>query len=362
MQRDIINAPTLKEEIDRILGNAPLALQAHFPTLRAGLRRAMETHDSVRKAHRRKSDPEWAQVKFAEGRPLFRFFPDDLHDWEIEDLLDDFARLATIAAEGGPLAREVGRFLRGLAHGRKDLGDLGGAARRLLKRRENVVLRANRHRALRQPNSVVAGSLNGVRCVSIEDIIRLGREARNCLADTQEYWKSFFEGQTDIWSLRNGDRLVAVLETDQNSTVKGVFGPANEPTGPAEAHGIARFCEVAGLSLERTDLDLLPEFAAPAVVDNRVILLGRRVAFYSEWHEAVRIDLCEGMGRSRRLQTLTLAFDPRLTCAEEILCGRDRRVAIERFGRKKVRKIVQEVALSQAAPSLVQHRLLALAA
>lgn len=57
MPPDIINAPELLGEIDAQLGRAPPSLRHHLPALRVCLRGALERHDSVRKARRRKNDP-----------------------------------------------------------------------------------------------------------------------------------------------------------------------------------------------------------------------------------------------------------------------------------------------------------------
>ena len=185
MRPDIINAPALQDAIDELLEGASPALQGHLPALRAGIRRGLESHESVRKARRRESDPDWAQRKFAEGRTLHRFFRDDLCDWEINDLLDELKQVAGIAVSGGALAADAAAFLRGLAHGREGVDGISSSAHALLGRAETAALRARRHEALRQPVDVEAGSLFGTKCVSIKDIIRLGREARNCLADRE---------------------------------------------------------------------------------------------------------------------------------------------------------------------------------
>ncbi len=369
MRPDIINAPALQNAVDEFLEGTPPALRGHLPALRAGLHRGLESHESVRKAHRRKSDPDWAQRKFAEGRTLHRFFREDLSDWEINDLFDELKQVAGIAASDGALAAEAAALLRGLTHGREDIDGISSSAQALLGRVEIAALRARRHEALRQPVDVAAGSLVGTKCVSIEDITRLGREARNCLADDEEYWKSFASGRIDIWSLRDGNRLVAILEARQDGRVTEVFGPRNAPIKLVAVSQVAAFCEVAELELE-AGLDLLPDFAASPLIARRVVMLKSRIALYAEWPTAVRIELSSKAGGLRALlgsedgpeRTLTLSFDPEKSCAEMILGAADPRKAVKRFGRKQLRRILQNVALDQTVPSLVQHRLLALAA
>lgn len=370
MRRDIINAPALQDAIDELLEGALPTLQNYLPALRVSLYRGLESHESVRKARRRKSDPDWAQRKFAEGRALYRFFRDDLSDWEINDLLDNLKQVAEIATSGRGLATDAATFLRGLAHRREKIDDINAATRTFLERTETAALRARRHEALRQPVDVAMDALVGAKCVSIDDIIKLGREARNCLADKEDYWKSFASGRTDIWSLRDGNRLVAVLQAKVGGFVTEVFGPKNIPIGVVGASRIVAFCKAAGLQLEGAGLDLLPDFAGPLLIAPRVVMLKSRIALYAEWPSAVRIDLSGKTGGSRAFlasedgpdRILTLSFDPEKSCAEEILGATDPREAVNRFGRKRLRQIVQNISLGQTVPSLVQQRLLTLAA
>ena len=84
--RDIINAPVLHSQAEAVLAAAPAALRA-VSEVGVWLRRALEQHESVMRARRRKDDPAWAQRKFAEGRPLFRFFPGKFDDWDIDPAL-----------------------------------------------------------------------------------------------------------------------------------------------------------------------------------------------------------------------------------------------------------------------------------
>lgn len=129
MRRDIINAPTLQDAIDKLLEGAPPALRDHITALRPVLRRLFETHHSVRIARPRKSDPDWAQTKFTQGLTLYRFFTEDFLGWEVEDWADELGPVAEMASAGGLGSREAAAFLRGLPHGAwKSIDDLRSEA------------------------------------------------------------------------------------------------------------------------------------------------------------------------------------------------------------------------------------------
>ena len=116
MRPDIINSPVLEEKINEILDYCSPSLTAYLPKLRACFRKALERHDSIRKAHRRKDDPPWAKNKFENGHTLYRFDPKRLDDWEVEGVLSDLAKLAEIIPLGGVVSDEAKAFFRGLPH------------------------------------------------------------------------------------------------------------------------------------------------------------------------------------------------------------------------------------------------------
>ena len=266
----------------------------------------------------------------------------------------------------GPVAKEARGFLRGLSHGDRDLCDLEWEASDLVEEAEIVSLRIRRHEALRTAATVGEGSLIGTRCVTINEIIRLGREARNCLANAKEYWKRFADGQTDIWSVREGDRLVAVLEVgSETGRVEEAFGPSNVTVGPRDAHPVARFCGKAGFGIGPECEGLRDEFAAVPVLGPRSVRVGKRLAVYTEWPTGVRIDMTPNPKRfslEEHPDTLVLTFDPARSCAEEELQDGEARRAVTRFGRRALRRVAGSIARDQVVPTLVQHRLMALAA
>ena len=289
----------------------------------------------------------------------------------VEDIRNQFDELAQVAVltrdEPAVTQRNAAAFLKSLPHRRGTIRDLCREAWRLIEQAETAALRARRHELLRRPAQLSAGRLHGTRCVSINEVARLGRTARNCLSNNEDYWKQFASGKIDIWSLHDGDRLVAALEVKRASNeVVEAFGPSNATIGLHDVREVTQFCMVAGFAIGRGCEGLLTEFATPYLVAPRVIEDGKRIAIYAEWPTAVRIDLSASSGRETLFggstETLALSFDPDRRCGESALEQGDPRQLIVRFGRKRVRRIVRAIALDQTAPTLVQHRLLALAA
>lgn len=369
MRPDIINAPDLQEKINELLADCPPPLQEYLLTLRPCFRKALERHDSIRKARRRKNDPKWARDKFENGHTLYRFDPKRLDDWEVEDVLDDLGKLAAIIPLGGPVADEAKAFFRGLPHQKVSLEEVGRSAHRLIRRRDFLSLQARRDEQMRSTERVTTAPLVGQRCESIKDIIRLGREAKNCLTDCTEYWEKFAADQIDIWYVRDGNRLVAILEVKRaHNCVVEAHGPSNKAIGIQDVRHVALFCVEAGFNIGPDCDGLLPDYAAPFLVEPRLVEVGKQIAIYAEWPTAVRIDMSATRrvrGRRRfggAAETLMLSFDPDQACGASALGENDPRLVISVFGRKEVRKIVRTIALTQVAPSLVQHRLLALAA
>lgn len=366
MRPDIINAPTLQKTIDGTLEGASSSLRYYKSSIRVGLRRALERHQSVRPARRRKGDPAWAQAKFALSLPLHRFHPEHLDEWDLTSILEKFETVGAIAKANNTVAARASAFLRGLAHGAREYRDIWIEAVEIIEAKEMADLRARRDEVVREPASVMVGSLAAARCETLREVTQLGRVAENCLASDSDSWKSFLDGKVDIWRFTDRGRVMAAVEATRDGVVTEILGPSNARVPLGSAGKAALLCQAAGLSLERPELGLLPEFAEPGLIDKRVVMLGKRVAVYSEWTAAVRIDVStDGQGwrdaRGVANDTLVLSFDPARACGEETLGARDPREAVDHFGRKRLRRIVGQIAMAQAAPSLVQHRLLALA-
>lgn len=368
MRPDIINAPALQEKINEIIDRCPPSLQDYLPELRACFRKAVERHDSIRKARRRKNDPTWARNKFDNGHTLYRFDPRRLDEWEVEDVLDDLGKLAAIIPRGGVVSDEAKAFFRGLPHQKISWEEIGRHAQDLNERAVFLALQARREQKLRPKTRVTALPLVGQRCESIKDLVRLGREAKNCLTDRKEYWEKFAANLIDIWHIRDENRLVAILEVKRNQNlVVEAQGPLNRAIEIQDVRDVALFCLKAGLTIGPSCDGLLPGYSEPFLVEPRLVEVGKQIAIYAEWPTAVRIDLSATRmvrGRQRFIgtaETLMLSFDQDKPCGASAFGENDPRLAIGVFGRKKVRKIVRAIALTQVAPSLVQHRLLALA-
>jgi hypothetical protein len=370
--RDIINGSAFQSAIADALEGLPPALQRHRPALKTYFHRTADQHDSILKAHRRKADPAWAQRKFDEGMVLYRFNETD-REHLVSAILSPFSDLAKVAEmERGTdrnMAQEAKAFLKGLAHKNDGLHYPGNEARYLIERANLATIRARRHEILRETAMRMAGSLVGSRCTSLAAIIRLGWSAENCLSKSSHHWKAFVSGTVDFWSLHDDARLVAVLAVKRASNqVIEARGRLNRRIALRHIHDVALFCRKAGFSISERCVGLLAEYAECPVLGPKIVILDDCVAEYAEWSNAVRIDI---EGEEVQVEewpfpdtptTVSLAFDPSSSCAREILDGRDPRGAISAFGSERLRKIVKAIAMNETTPTLVQHRLLALAA
>lgn len=366
-QPNIINGAELRAVITEAMAELPSDLERHRRGIQACLTRAAVTHDSVRPARRRQGDLAWAQVRFDQGDLLHRFDvrrADQLKR-EIQHLLSLLQRVGCRAKNRLlPLSAKVEAWLRGLAHRYASFEALSDQAEELLERAAVADLRADRHKGLRTPRHVSAGGLSAVRCTSVAEIMGLGRVARNCMVTDSNFWKRFAHGVADVWSARR----VAVLEVHRASgTVVAIAGPRNRRIAAADAHPLAQLCRAAGLQISDACEGLRMEFAEAPVLGPITLCIEDRVANYTEWSNAVRIDLSTrahalDLFAERKTVQLALSFATQHSCVDQILSGDDPRGAIKRFGRKKLRRIVSQIALSQVTPSMVQHRLLALSA
>lgn len=367
---EIINGDALRDAVARAIELAGGDLAAWQPGLERGLLRAATEHESVRPARRRRADPEWAQRKFALGLPLRRFHEADRTNLTLElaELLGRLRAVAELAARPGtPIGRAARKLLAGVPHHRGCLFLLLMAAESLLARARRAELLARRHEGLRPPAALRHEGLAGHRCASIAEIMALGRTAGNCLRKEEGQWEAFARGEVDIWALHRGAWLVGVLEVTRDGpaagTLAAALGPRNAAIGAADAPAVAAFCRAAGIVIgQETDL-LLPEFADPPLLGPRTVVVGEAVAVFVEWPGAVRVDIRGGRrGCPGGLQVVALAFDPGRSLAESTMAGEAGLRGLDGRTRKLLRKVVRAVAMEQAVPSLVQHRLLALAA
>jgi hypothetical protein len=228
-------------------------------------------------------------------------------------------------------------------------------------------LKARRHENLREPAEIGAGALVATRCSSLDAIIGLGRSLQNCLAQNNYHWEEFVSGKIDIWSLRVDSQLVAVLAVKKASNrISEARGPFNKIISVRHIQDVALFCRKADFSIPADCEGLLAEYAENPMLGPKIVVLDDCIAEYAEWSNSVRIDIVDqdyhGWPISIGYNVLSLVFDPAVSCAREILDGRNLPDTVKSFGGERLRQIVQTIAMDEATPSLVQHRLLALAA
>lgn len=368
--RDIINAPALRKAIDDCLADIPGPLAPYREVVVGWLHRAAPFHSDVKRAHRRKSDPAWAQAKFDAGVQLWRYVPDrNCATEDFRSALEDAARLAIIAADTDPVSYQAARLLRSLAHGATRLNQLCGVAAELEHQARRDRLRRNRDLPMRSPLVLCEGNITGTRCATINDIVKLGRETRNCLNDSvDKYHFAFAQSRTDIWALRDGDRLVAVLEVSlPRNSVLQVRGPRNFSLTLDDARDVARFCRAAALKVGKTCDGLRPYYADAPLLGPVAIEVDGSVSLYAEWHEGVRIEGYQDGDRAWMdfflgENLFELSFDLSRPLGVELATSPEPAKAAKKFGKKRLRRIVARVALNQLQPTIVQHRLLALAA
>ncbi|MDR6308475.1 hypothetical protein [Pacificitalea manganoxidans] len=364
MSRDIINIGALQSHVDMLLRNASPALKERAPGLRNAMVRIAMHSDSVVRARRRKTDPDWAQTKFKAQSVLYRFQPDRFFDRRLRALLTVFENVTQLAGSNETGARDAQAFLRGVPHRGRDIDDLEDRAADLLDRAQRAALRARRFETVCAKNRQISGQITAERCTTLDEVIKLGREGQNCLAHDLEYWRNFLAKTRAFWALRGEAGLVAVLEVDcERGAVVAALGPSNEAIGLRHLQDVVRFCLGQGLALGSAGEGLLPEYAGDYLVPPRVVRVEGHTAFYAEWHGAVRIDLVKERGRRRRgrASTLAVALNPSVPLIEAVLSS-DLQDELEDFGHKRLRKIIGTVALDQTAPTIMQHRLLAMTA
>lgn len=68
-------------------------------------------------------------------------------------------------------------------------------------------------------------------------------------------------------------------------------GPRNSAISSQDVHEVAAFARSAELTWDADCDGILPDFADEPIIGPQMITLGGKVAFYTEWSTAVRIDL-----------------------------------------------------------------------
>ena len=362
--REIINLDEFNTAIDAGLCNLPTVLAGHRTELRKFLEQAVREHRNIERARRRKSDPDWAQTKFAAGHPLYRFCDEDgIIASDIRELVSTLTKLAKMASTDKtcPFAHEASSLLKGMAHRNDGMDHLEVDCEHLLQKKSRAVLLAGRCEIVRDTAPISFERLEAVPCRSLDDVISLGKEATNCLANWMEHWESFTKNRKDFWSIRRGGKLVGVLSMSNNE-VEEIFASNNKVLAYDDSIAVARFCAAAGWTLKAGCEGILPQFAGPVIVGPTRLLFGNWIAIYIEWETAVRIDLSKDPSHPwlREPTSLLLAFDQDRPLADMVLNGAGPRSEVSDFGKKRLRKVMHQVAMGQHTPTLVQHRLMAL--
>lgn len=264
MYPNLIDAPALFAAVEEALANAAPPLKPWRSYLRNPLYRALLARAIPATAKRRRSDPEWAQRAFDRKERLYRLGDRlDAVAAKLPDLMDDLTRIGSISSRPEhPMRMEATRFLRSLPHwkpevvrrGRRKTGfhpQLHWLAMEFLDRADTAWCRVYRGVHFGEPCVRQIGALTGTRCTSIDEIVSLGREARNCLADIHQTHLQFYRGREEIWSLRAGDDLVAILrvELEPEPVITELLGPGNEVSVAGYGNDLIQWLVTVGIKV-----------------------------------------------------------------------------------------------------------------
>lgn len=88
----------------------------------------------------------------------------------------------------------------------------------------------------------------------LAEIRALGREARNCLARADSWSTRPLAGASEIWALRHGGQLVAVLSRKDDGAVDALNGPENDPVAPEYLWPVLSWLAAAGFPLGELEI------------------------------------------------------------------------------------------------------------
>lgn len=275
MFRNYIDQHRLVGAVDSRLDAASPALHPHRPQLRRLLLRWLPTMALGTRTIADGRDPQWARDRSSRGERLYRLGAEgELAARRLaSDLLFDVERLAMIGADDAhPFRARAARALRGMPHWTaltdwddwegppEDLSQRLGLSQILLAADESDRRRGEdaRHAS---PARLTAGRLTGRRTTTLGEVLALGREARNCLSKHGAARESIAAGH-DVWALREGPTLVALIEVGADGVVRQMRGPRNGTRFTGYLLDIVQFCTAAGfkvgMGIEVKLADLMP--------------------------------------------------------------------------------------------------------
>ena len=273
--RHLLDQTSLDAAVAQQLQAAPAMLGRHVPALYRILRRDLLLLPLGDRVQPSADDPLWARRRAARHQPVHRLGSKGAIAVRqlVSDLLFTLERLALTAnRKDHPFYFEIVKKLRGIPHWKIGPG-LSDELKRLpdlstlygLQQLCDDIRHADACAAAEtEPPTpkVRVGRLVGTRHRKCEEILALGREANNCLLSDWRLRKVFSK-EEQIWALRSGDNLVAVLSAEADGRITEILGPRNRVRLGSCILEIAAFVPAAGLTVG-SDItvrlaDLVPE-------------------------------------------------------------------------------------------------------
>ena len=252
---------------------------------------------------RGKTEADWVGREREQGTRLVRF---DLarcsaFSATLDQLIQDLAAIARIAdSEHAATARAARKFLKGRSVIEAD------SRSEMLERLENRLLRdvvkARMTERVIVPEPMKLHGLNFVAMDSPAAIDALGNEAGNCLrrrfANGDRFYTAangLLGGTTQIWAVRSGGALVAVMEVDlQEARLCEIKGQANATAPRFLAEALYAF--MARQNLRAADADCAAIGVIPALMDHDrsapdAVIWDREKA-YRVWIDTWHVVIC----------------------------------------------------------------------
>lgn len=259
MTLNLIDTPEFHALIDRELAAAASVLSPWLPGVRSFLRRHLLGPNHATRTRPSSLDPEWVRTRFAQGELLHRLGKQGLRRaaLDVGQMVDLLVEIASVAREPGhPFGPEAAALLRSLSHVRRPANGANALVIAQInafpRRARTALLRARRHQPICAPETIRAGSLTGTRCTTMNEVLNLGSEARNCLASPLQRHLGIQAGEEEIWALRSPERLVAVLAIRlEPRRLVELSGPDNKTGVSGHGADLADWCRAAGVMVSR---------------------------------------------------------------------------------------------------------------